>query len=57
MIIEYRCPKCGSKVIETILPTYPPQIKFECSNPDCDYVCIQREEIIIADAPGAKEEK
>jgi len=56
-MIEYKCPKCGSKVIETVLLTYPPQRKFECSNPNCDYVHIQQEEIITIIAPETKEEK
>ena len=55
MVIDYKCPKCGSRVIETVLPTYPPQRKFECSNPECDYLHIEREGIIIIEAPVKKE--
>jgi len=51
MVIEYKCPKCGSRVIETVLPTYPPQRKFECSNPECDYTCVIREKMIVGKAP------
>lgn len=54
-MIIYKCPKCGSKVIEMVLPTYPPKRKFECSNPECDYLHIEREGLIIREAPMKKE--
>jgi len=56
-MIEYKCPKCGSKVEVTILPTYPPQTKFKCSNPKCDYLHIEQGKIITIEAPLSKNEK
>lgn len=51
--VEYRCPKCGSTVTVTVLLSYPPLYKFKCSNPECDYQCVERTSITTVLAPSS----
>ena len=49
-IIEYRCPKCGSRVDVFQLLSYPPQTQYKCTNPKCDYSHTERWELLILQA-------